>query len=133
MPGTRLDIGGLACWTAGSGPPLVLVHSVNAAASAAEVRPLFEDGLATNTVYAPDLPGFGSSPREPREYTPRLMTDAVLAVVRAVRERHGPAPLPALAVSLGSEFLARAASEQPGWFERIALVSPTGLDGTALR
>lgn len=133
VPGTRLDIGGLACWTAGSGPPLVLVHSVNAAASAAEVRPLFEDGLATNTVYAPDLPGFGSSPREPREYTPRLMTDAVLAVVRAVRERHGPAPVPALAVSLGSEFLARAASEQPGWFERIALVSPTGLDGTALR
>lgn len=133
VPGRLLDVEGLACWTAGDGPPLVLVHSVNAAASAAEVRPLFEDRLATHTVYAPDLPGFGSSPRGPRDYSPRLMTDAVLAVLRAVRERHGPAPLPALAISLGSEFLARAASEQPGWFERLALVSPTGLNGDALR
>jgi pimeloyl-ACP methyl ester carboxylesterase len=137
VAGTRLDVDGLACWTAGSGPPLLLVHSVNAAASAAEVRPLFEDATSTHTVYAPDLPGFGASPRGPQDYTPRLMTDAVLAVAKAIRARHGARhgdqSLPALAVSLGCEFLARAASEQPGWFERLALVSPTGLNGTQLR
>lgn len=133
VPGTRLDVEGLACWTAGSGPPLLLLHSVNAAASAAEVRPLFEDARATHTVYAPDLPGYGGSPRGPRDYTPRLMTDAVLAVVRAIRARHGDGAVAALALSLGCEFLARAASEQPAWFERLALVSPTGLDGTRLR
>jgi pimeloyl-ACP methyl ester carboxylesterase len=133
VPGTRIDIDGLACWTAGSGPPLLLVHSVNAAASAAEVRPPFEDALATHTVYAPDLPGFGASPRGPQDYTPRLMTDAVLAVASAIRARHGEVPIPALALSLGCEFLARAASERPTWFERLALVSPTGFNGTRLR
>jgi pimeloyl-ACP methyl ester carboxylesterase len=133
VPGQRFDVEGNACWTAGQGPPLVLVHTVNAAASAAEVRPLFEHAMATRTVYAPDLPGFGSSPRGPRDYTPRLMTDAVLATVRAARARHGHAPLPVLGVSLGCEFVARAASDQPAWFERLVLVSPTGLDGGELR
>jgi hypothetical protein len=32
--------GRLSAYLAGEGPPLLLVHSVNAAASAAEVRPL---------------------------------------------------------------------------------------------
>ena len=133
VAGERFDLDGVACWTAGSGPPLLLVHSVNAAASAAEVRPLFDDLKARWTVFAPDLPGFGSSDRSARAYTPRLMTDAVLAVLRRIRERHGKAALPALAVSLGCEFLARAASEQPTWFSRLALVSPTGLAGTTAR
>ena len=35
---------------AGSGPPLLLVHSVNAAAAAAEVRPLHERYRVTHTV-----------------------------------------------------------------------------------
>lgn len=131
--GKRFDLDGIACWTAGSGPPLLLVHSVNAAASAAEVRPLFDDLKARWTVFAPDLPGFGWSDRSAREYTPRLMTDAVLAIARQIRARCGDAPLPALAASLGCEFLARAASEQPSWFSRLALVSPTGLSGNAVR
>ena len=133
VAGERFDFDGIACWTAGSGPPLLLVHSVNAAASAAEVRPLFDDLQARWTVFAPDLPGFGSSDRRAREYTPRLMTDALLATMRQIRRRAGAAPLPALAASLGCEFLARAASEQPAWFSRLALVSPTGLAGTAAR
>ncbi len=41
--------GRVACYVAGSGPPLLLVHSVNTAASAAEVRPLHEHYRATNT------------------------------------------------------------------------------------
>jgi pimeloyl-ACP methyl ester carboxylesterase len=121
--------GGLACYRAGDGPPLLLLHSVNAAASAAEVRPLFDAFVARGrTVYAPDLPGFGHSERSDRVYTPRLMTDAVLAVVERIRSVHGTAPLSALAVSLGCEFLARAAMEQPGHFGPLALVSPTGFN-----
>ena len=61
--------------------PLVLVHSVNAAASAAELRPLFERYRATRVVVALELPGFGSSERGPLEYTPTTMTAAILRVL----------------------------------------------------
>ncbi|MCX7891303.1 MAG: alpha/beta hydrolase [Burkholderiales bacterium] len=113
--------------------PLLLVHSVNAAASAYEVRPVYEHYRATRPVYAPDLPGFGFSDRSDREYTPRLMTDAVHAVREEITRAHGPGPVDALAVSLGCEFLARAAVETPAGFASLALVSPTGFDGGAPR
>lgn len=132
--GERFDVDGVACWSAGGGPPLLLVHSVNAAASAAEVRPLFDALSGTHTVLAPDLPGFGASRRDDISYTPRLMTDALIRVVAAVRQRNGAVAMPVLAVSLGCEFAARAAMERATWFSRLALVSPTGLSGArALR
>lgn len=116
-----------------SGGPLLLIHSVNAAASAYEVRPLYEHYRATRVVYAPDLPGYGFSDRSQRDYTPRLMTDAVLAMVEEIRRIHGPAPIDALALSLSCEFLARAAVEMPDAFRTVALVSPTGFDRRAPR
>ena len=133
LDGERFVFGGVSCYVAGSGPPLVLVHSVNAAASAAEVRPLFDHYRATRTVFAVDLPGFGCSERSDRAYEPRLMTDALHALAEQVRARSGNAPIDALAASLGCEFLARAAAEQPTVWGRIALVSPTGLRGTTAR
>ena len=122
--------GRLGAFVAGDGPPLLLVHSVNAAASAAEVRPLHEHAATTRTVCSLDLPGYGTSDRSDRPYTPRLMTDAVLAATDLLRRRCGPGPVDALAVSLACEFLARAASEAPERFRRLALVSPTGFSGT---
>ena len=133
LPGERLAFdspaGRLGLYVAGQGPPLVLVHSVNAAASAAEVRPLYERFASTRTVFALDLPGYGDADRSDRAYTPRLMTDALHALAGQVRARCGPAPFDALAVSLGCEFLARAAAEAPGQYRRLALVSPTGFRG----
>jgi pimeloyl-ACP methyl ester carboxylesterase len=108
--------------------PLLLVHSVNAAGSAYEVRPLYERYRESRRVYAPDLPGFGFSDRSNRDYTPRLMTDAVHAMVIEIQRIHGDAPIDALALSLASEFLARAAVERREAFRSIALVSPTGFD-----
>ncbi|MCA9961666.1 MAG: hypothetical protein KC443_21655, partial [Anaerolineales bacterium] len=58
--------------TSGSGRPLLLIHSVNAAASAYEMRPLFEHSRGTRPVYASDLPGYGFSDREARNYTPGI-------------------------------------------------------------
>jgi pimeloyl-ACP methyl ester carboxylesterase len=126
-------LGDLQVHVAGQGPPVLLVHSINAAAGAHEMRPLVEHLQARHTVVVPDLPGFGASARRDIAYTPRLYTDALHAVVREIRTRHGAQPLPALAVSLGCEFLARAAVEQPAHFARLALVSPTGLMGTKPR
>lgn len=137
VSGELLDLqpGGPALrgYLAGSGPPLLLVHSVNAAAAAAEVRPLHEHYRATRTVLSVDLPGFGASDRSDRDYDPRLMTDAVLEAAARLSARTGNAPVDALAVSLSCEFLARAASERPASFRRIALVSPTGFRGGAHR
>lgn len=125
--------GPIAVHVAGQGPPLLLIHSVNAAASAAEVRPLHEHYAATRTVFSPDLPGFGASARERRLYTPRLMTDALHGVVEHIGRQMGPAPIDALALSLSCEFLARAASERPARFKTLALISPTGLSGRLQR
>jgi pimeloyl-ACP methyl ester carboxylesterase len=111
--------------------PLLLIHSVNAAGSAYEVRPLHEHYRTRRVVYSPDLPGFGFSDRSARQYSPRLMTDAVLAMTDEIARRHGNAPVDALALSLSSEFLARAASEAPQRFRSLALVSPTGFDRRA--
>jgi pimeloyl-ACP methyl ester carboxylesterase len=113
--------------------PLLLVHSVNAAASAAEVRPLFEHYARSRAVYALELPGFGASERTDRVYSPRLMTDALLLCAEEIARRHG-GQIDALAVSLSSEFLARAATERPALFRSVALVSPTGWNrGASLR
>ena len=129
----RFTFDGVSCYAAGSGPPLLLVHSVNAAASAAEMRPIFDRCRATRTVFAIDLPGYGFSDRSDRSYTPRVMTDALHSVAREIQLRCGDAPIDALALSLGCEFLARAALENPSRWGRLALVSPTGLDRRAAR
>lgn len=108
-------------------PPLLLVHSINAAGSAYEVGPIFDRLRAHRAVYALDLPGYGFSDRAQRLYTPRVMTDAILAATEAIQAEHG-GPVDALALSLSSEFLARAASERPAAFRSLALISPTGFD-----
>jgi pimeloyl-ACP methyl ester carboxylesterase len=107
--------------------PLLLIHSINAAGSAYEVRPLYERYSVNRSVYALELPGFGFSERSDRDYTPRLMTDAVHAMVKETRRIHGDAPFDALAISLSAEFLARAASEDPKAFRSIGLISPTAI------
>ena len=113
--------------------PLLLIHSVNAAASAAEVAPLFAHYRRDRAVYALDLPGYGLSDRSDRDYTPRMMTDAVAAVIAQMRERERVDAVDVLAVSLGCEFAARAQTEAPSSIRRLALVSPTGLRGNQRR
>lgn len=125
----RLHFSDLACYVAGQGPPLLLVHSMNATGSAAEVRPLLDAFRTTHTVFALDLPGFGHSDQSDRLYNARLMTDALHAMAAHIHRRCGSAPIDALAVSTGCEFLARAACERPADWRHLALVSPTGLGG----
>jgi pimeloyl-ACP methyl ester carboxylesterase len=133
LSGDRVEFdsraGRLSAYVAGTGPPLLLIHSINAVASAAEVRPLYEHYATRRTVVAVDLPGYGFSERSDRVYSPRLMTDALHAVIDRIHARVAQGPVDALALSLSSEFLARAAWEKPGSFRSLAFVSPTGLNG----
>lgn len=126
----HIPFGELAFFSAGpsEGVPLLLIHSVNAAASAYEIKPIFAHYAAHRPVYALDLPGFGLSERRDRIYTPRLMTDAILAAVEKIRQLHGNFPLDAMALSLSTEFLARAAVEHPMSFRSLGLISPTGFE-----
>ena len=110
--------------------PLLLVHSVNAAASVAEVAPLYDHYRTTRPTYAIDLPGYGFSDRSDRPYTIRLMTDAVLAVLAHIRSQHGGVAVDVVGVSLSCEYVARIACEEPNSVRRIALVSPTGFSGS---
>lgn len=125
--------GGLRAYVTGQGRPLLLVHTVNASASAAEVRTVFERMGRHRTVYAIDLPGYGASERTERLYTARLMTDAILDLAAYIRTQHPEQAIDAFAASLSCEFLARAAVEQPATFRTLSLVSPTGFSGLRLR
>lgn len=138
LPGARTrlhdgTVGGVELYSArprhGEGPPVLLVHSVNAAASAFEMWTLYDRVGLRRPTYAIDLPGFGLSDRTARPYTPRLMTDAILGAVAHVRTLHDGQQVDAVALSLSCEFLARAATEAPAGFRSLALVSPTGMSG----
>jgi pimeloyl-ACP methyl ester carboxylesterase len=109
--------------------PLVLVHGVNAAASAAEVKPLFDHYASTRPVLAVELPGFGSSDRLDRKYQPELMAGAILAALAYLQDLDFGRPVDVIAVSLSCEFVALASLLQPKRFRSVALISPTGLEG----
>lgn len=131
LPGERVTFESagarVSAYVAGQGPPMLLVHSVNAAGSAAEVRPLHAHYVGTHTVVSLDLPGFGFSDRSDRAYTPQLMAQAIVDALEWMRSRCGDAPVDALALSLSCEYLARAALDVPQRLASVALVSPTGL------
>lgn len=114
-----------------AGRPLLLIHSINAAASAYEMRPLFERYRSVRPVYAPDLPGFGFSERSDRAYTPELYTAAILDLLHELGAEREPVGV--VALSLGSEFAARAAVRQPEWIRSLTLISPTGLTARVQR
>ncbi|MCA9952657.1 MAG: alpha/beta hydrolase [Anaerolineales bacterium] len=106
----------------GNGRPLVLIHSINAAASAYEMGPLFTQYQDQRPVYALDLPGYGFSDRPNRVYSPQYFAESILDFLETqVKE-----PADVVALSLSCEFVARAALAEPELFNSLALISPTG-------
>jgi pimeloyl-ACP methyl ester carboxylesterase len=108
--------------------PLLLVHSINAAASAAEVRPIFDRYASERPVVALELPGFGSSDRGRIYYTPRLMSDCICRAADHLVELGFKRPADLMAVSLTCEMAARATLKRPAAFRSLAFVSPTGFE-----
>ncbi len=106
----------------GDGRPLLLVHSINAAPSSFELKPLFERFRTERPVYSIDLPGFGQSERGHRAYSPALYAKAIEVMLEQVIG----APTDLLALSLGSELAARATLAAPDKVASLVLVSPTG-------
>lgn len=107
----------------GEGRPVVLIHSINAAASAYEMKPLFEHFQEKRPVYALELPGFGFSERGDRVYSPALY----MAAIEDFMSNEVGIAADVIALSLGCEFAAGVAKELPGLFNTLTLISPTGL------
>jgi pimeloyl-ACP methyl ester carboxylesterase len=106
----------------GKGKPLVLIHSINAAASAYEMRPLFMAYQGKRPVYALDLPGFGFSDRSSREYSPTFYA----SVIAEFLETQVKKAADVAALSLSCEFTAQAALARPANFHSLVLISPSG-------
>lgn len=102
-------------------PPVLLVHSVNAAASSAEMRPLFDELSHDSAVTAVDLPGYGRSDRLQITYDIDTMTAGVVAALESIDR-----PSHVVALSLGAEFAARAELLRPDLVASLTLISPTG-------
>lgn len=102
--------------------PVLFIHSVNAAASSAEMGPLFQALERDRPVAAMDLPGFGHSDRSDITYTPELMAGAIASVLGEYDQ-----PVHVVALSLGSELAARAALNRPDRVRSLTFISPTGM------
>lgn len=107
----------------GQGPPVLLVHSIHAAASSYEWR-FVADALADEyTVYTIDLLGFGRSARPRTRYTARLYIGLIGDFAAQVIRR----PCAIVAVSLTAAYAVVLGARDPGRFPVLALVAPTGL------
>ncbi len=113
---------------AGTGRPLILVHSINAAPSAFEMRPLFQRFRSRRPVYAPELPGFGFSDRSDQRYSPELFANALKDFLTEVVKE----PADVVAFSLSAEFAARMALTVPELVASLVLISPTGFSDRSL-
>jgi pimeloyl-ACP methyl ester carboxylesterase len=127
LGGTRqyvtLDGQRIAFVARGSGPPMVLVHSIHACAWSMEWRNVFESLSTTFTVYAVDLLGFGASAHPPLSYTAELYLEQLRAfLVEVVRQ-------PALLVgsSLGGTYAIALAARHPALVTSVCAIGPAGV------
>ena len=108
--------------TSAEGRPLVLVHSINAAASAFEMKPLFDHYRGKRPVYALDLPGFGFSARDKRTYSPQLYANSIFDFLDQALDE----PADVVTLSLGGELAARAALMYSNVVRSLSMISPPG-------
>jgi len=105
------------------GRPLLFVHSINAAPSAIELKPLFQHFRSYRSVYAPDLPGFGRSTRHVGMMTASEFAKNISSIIDQMSPSEPP---DVIALSLGCEFVARAVVECGASVRSLTFISPTG-------
>jgi pimeloyl-ACP methyl ester carboxylesterase len=107
----------------GSGPALLLAHSIHAAAWSYEWRHNVDALAASHTVHTLDLLGFGLSERPAIRYTARLFYNLLDDFARqVVRE-----PCVLVASSLTAAYAAVLGARDPGRFPALVLIEPAGL------
>ncbi len=112
----------LALYSAGTGRSTLLIHSINAAASAFEMRGPFNGLGAGFAVNALDLLGYGNSDRPARRYSAEDYIDQIGAALARLDR-----PTALVASSLGAAYAVAAADRWPERVDALVLVCPTGL------
>jgi pimeloyl-ACP methyl ester carboxylesterase len=115
--------GRIAYWVTGSGPTVLLLHSINAAASSMEIAPLFEGLASGHRVIAIDWLGFGLSDRPDIDYRPLVFE----AVLDAALDRLGGDQVDVVALSLPAQYVAARLVRKRHPIRRFAAISPTGV------
>lgn len=109
-------------YTAGEGPPLVMVHGV--ASRAADAALLYPTLTRNHRVYAPDLLGYGDS-EQPRDSDYSVATQAEM--IRGFMDAVGVRDADLMGTSLGGWIALKLAAEHPERVRRLVLVSSAGV------
>src|SRR6476620_8265857 len=107
----------------GSGPPILLVHGIHAAAWSYEWHDNVDYLARSNTVYTIDLLGFGRSDRPAIRYSGRLYISLISDFVDQVIGD----PCVLIATSLSGAYAIVLGARDPQRFPAIGLIAPTGL------
>lgn len=107
----------------GEGPPVLLVHSIHAAAWSWEWRHTVDALARAHRVYTLDLLGFGLSERPDTDYSADLYVDLVTDFARGVIAE----PCALVANSLSAAHALLAAARAPEQFTSLVLIQPTGM------
>ena len=111
----------------GTGRPMVFLHSINAVASAHEMRPLIRQFQrdTSRPLYALEWIGFGHSDRPDIAYTPDLLESQLHHFLARVAKYEGGADL--VALSLGATYAAELARRRPEVIRSLVALEPSGL------
>jgi pimeloyl-ACP methyl ester carboxylesterase len=111
---------------AGTGRPLVFLHSINVVASAHEMRPLVRRFRRTTSrpIYALEWVGFGHSDRPDITYTPELLESQLEHFLSRVAAAEGGADV--VGLSLGAAYAAAVARRRPELIRSLIAVEPWG-------
>lgn len=111
----------------GSGRPLVLLHSINAVASAHEMRPLVDRlrRASRRPLYALEWLGFGHSDRPELSYGPELMEQQLEHFLGRVLNHRGGVDI--VALSLGANYAAELARRRPDLVRSLVAIEPAAL------
>jgi pimeloyl-ACP methyl ester carboxylesterase len=107
----------------GSGPPILLIHGIHAAAWSYEWHDNVDYLARHNTVFTIDLLGFGRSDRPAIRYSARLYISLISDFVHQVIG----APCVLVATSLSAAYAIVLGARDPERFPALALIAPTGL------
>jgi len=107
----------------GSGPPVLLVHSIHASAWSYEWRKNVDALARSHTVYTIDLLGFGRSSRPATRYSARLY----VALIDDFAQQVIGGPCTLVATSLSAAYAIVLGARDPSSFPALVLIEPVGL------
>ncbi|WP_034341299.1 alpha/beta fold hydrolase [Deinococcus misasensis] len=108
----------------GAGPPVVFIHGIGGGNSGYQWVKNVPEFLSNHRVFVLDLPGFGRSTPRPQHYSTGLYLAAIESFLKEVVNE----PCTVVASSLAGAYCIKIAHDHPELIQKLALVSPTGLD-----